>query len=422
MNDSRTDRTRDGAADGATPTDAATAATTTTTPESVPESAPETAPGTTAADASADTAATPPESPPESPPEKVPADRPPPPPPPSSPSSPPPPAPKRGGALAVLALLLALAAAGGTGYLYWLWQQDRAAQETAAVRAAAATRNLDELRADLQAARERIREVEATQDERRQSVANLEEELRQVRNRLAAAAQEEASAERAPTLAETEFLLLLADRELRLAGNPRVALAALREADDRIARLDDPALAGVRAAVNDEIAAVEAVAQVDNAGIALRLDSLAGRIEGLPLRGALTPEPTAAGGNGAAPASGWDRFISRVRDAATGLFRLRRSDAPAAPLLAPDEAFFLYRNVELDLKSARLAVLAGDAANYAAGLGAARTALAEYFQDDDPAVAAVIAAIEELQQRDIAPRWPAISRSVALLRDLGNGE
>jgi uroporphyrin-3 C-methyltransferase len=389
MNDSRTDRTRDGSADGAAPTDAAT-------------------------EASAEAAATPPET--------APTDTPPPPPQPPPEPPPPPRAPKRGGALAVLALLLALAAAGGTGYLYWLLQQDRAVQETTAVRAAAAARNLDELRADLQAARERIREVEATQGERRQALTSLEDELRQVRNRLAAAAQEEASAERAPTLAEIEFLLLLADRELRLAGNPRVALAALREADDRIARLDDPTLAGVRAAVNDEIAAVEAVAQVDIAGIALRLDSLAGRIEGLPLRGALTPEPTAAGGGGAEPAGGWDRFLSRVRDAASGLFRLRRSDAPAAPLLAPDEAFFLYRNVELDLKSARLAVLAGDAANYAAGLGAARAALAEYFQDDDPAVAAVIDAIEELQQRDITPRWPAISRSVGLLRDLGTGE
>ena len=402
MNDSRTDRTRDGAADGADSADAAT------------EPATETATATAEVDANTATAETPPETPPET----ASAEAPPPPP----PQSPPPPAPKRGGIVALLALLLAVAAAGGAGYVYWLLQQERVAQDTAAARAAATARDLDELSADLQAAQQRIREVEAAQDERRQALSNLEDGLRQVRSRLAAAAQEEASAERAPTLAELEFLLLLADRELRLAGNPRVALAALREADDRIARLDDPELAGVRAALNDEIAAVEAVAQVDLAGIALRLDSLAGRIEGLPLRGALAPESAAAGGGGTGAASGWDRFLSSVREAATGLFRVRRSDAPAAPLLAPDEAFFLYRNVELDLKSARLAVLARDAANYAAGLGAARAALAEYFQADDPAVAAVIDAIEELQQRDITPRWPAISRSVSLLRDLGTGE
>lgn len=387
MNDSRTDQTRDDATDGAAPTDATDAS---TEPDvKTPELAP-------AAEASSDPAGDSPQ-----------ADG---------------PAPRRGGALALLALLLALAAAGGTGYLYWLQQQGRAAQETAAAREEAASRELGQLRTQLETTQGRIRDVEATQAERRQALAAFEDELRQVRNRLEAAAREEASAERAPSLAEIEFLLLLADRELRLAGNPRVALAALREADDRIARLEDPALAAVRAAVNDEIAAVEAVASTDVEGIALRLDSLAERIEGLPLRGALAPEPATAAGDGSEAASGWDRFVSRVRSAASGLFRVRRSDAPAAPLLAPDESFFLYRNVELDLKSARLAVLAGDAANYAAGLGAASAALQEYFQHDDPAVAAVIDAVEELQQRDITPRWPAISRSVGLLRELGTGE
>ncbi len=407
MNDSRTEQTRDSATEGAAPKDAATEDTKDTPAVEAPV---ETPPETPAAD-------------------DIRPEPPPPPPPGAAPGSPSADGPrgsepgrKGGGMLAGLALLLALAAAGGTGYLYWLQQQDRAMQETAAARTAAAARNVEDLRATLATTQERIRDVEAAQAERRQALASMEDELRQVRNRLAAAAREEASAERAPSLAEIEFLLLLADRELRLANNPRVALAALREADDRIARLEDPALAGVRAAVNDEIAAVEAVASVDAEGTALRLASLAGRIEGLPLRGALAPEPASGAADDAAAASGWKRFMSRVRSAASGLFRVRRSDAPAAPLLAPDESFFLYRNVELDLKSARLAVLAGDATNYAAGLSAARAALSEYFQADDPAVAAVIEAVDELQQRDITPRWPAISRSVRLLRELGTGE
>ena len=418
MNDSRTEQTRDSAKEGAVPTHAAT----------------EDAKAMPAVEGTADaTTEAPSEPPTEAPSEPPPADdiRPAPPPPPPGATPPGPSADgahgngtgqKRGGMLAGLALLLALAAAGGTGYLYWLQQQDRTAQEAAAARTADAARNVEDLRATLATTQGRIRDVEATQAERRQALASMEDELRQVRNRLAATAREEASAERAPSLAEIEFLLLLADRELRLANNPRVAVAALREADDRIARLEDPALAGVRAAVNDEIAAVEAVTSIDVEGTALRLDSLAGRIEGLPLRGALAPEPTSAAAGDAAAASGWKRFLSRVRSAASGLFRVRRSDAPAAPLLAPDESFFLYRNVELDLKSARLAVLAGDANNYAAGLGAARAALSEYFQTDDPAVAAVVEAIDELQQRDITPRWPAISRSVGLLRELGTGE
>ena len=334
----------------------------------------------------------------------------------AEPPPPPPPPPRRGGLLGVLALLLALAAAGGTGYLYWTQDQARQAQDAVAARQAETARRVDELRSRLDANQRRLEQAESARAERGEALAALESELGELRRWLESVSAERASAERAPSLAEIEYLLRLADRELRLAGNPRVALAALREADRRIARLDDPALAGVRAAVNDEIAAVESVAETDIEGVALRLASLAGRIDGLPLRGSMAPPPASPGDAAGADASGWQRFMARLRGAAAGLFRIRRSDAPAAPLLAPDESFFLYRNVELDLKSARLAALGRDAANYAAGLGSARAALVEYFQRDDPAVTAIVAAIDELQGRDIDPRWPGISRSLELLR------
>ncbi|MGD9387441.1 MAG: uroporphyrinogen-III C-methyltransferase [Gammaproteobacteria bacterium] len=327
-----------------------------------------------------------------------------------------------GGLLALLALVVALAAAGGAIYLYLLQHEGQAARETAVQRVEATERLLADLRAEEAALQRRLAGLEETQAERRQALTLLEQELDVVRGRLQSLEQVETGPERAPSLAELEYLLLIADRELQLADNPRVALAALREADRRLARMDEPALAGARAALNDEIAAVEAVAGVDRAGIALRLDSLAGRIEGLPLRGSLAPPLEGAGSIDDAGASGWDRFVSRVRGAAAGLFRIRRSDEPATPLLAPDESFFLYRNVELDLKSARLAALARDAANYSAGLAGARAALGDYFQADDPAVAAVLEAITELQGRDVEPQWPEISRSLTLLRAAGAGE
>lgn len=332
----------------------------------------------------------------------------------------------RGGALALLALLVAIVAAAGAGYLYWLQQQEQAAQAATAERAEATAAGLAELRAAEDALERRLSALEQAQQTRAETMAALERrvdtQLRAMRERMESLAEVDAGPERAPSLAELEYLLLVADRELHLADNPRVALAALREADRRIARLDDPALAEVRAAVNDEIAAVEAVAGTDQAGIAMRLDSLAGRIEGLPLRGSLAPPPQDGAPADEASASGWQRFVARVRNAAAGLFRIRRSDEPATPLLAPDESFFLYRNVELDLKSARLAVLAGDAANYTAGLASARAALSEYFEAGDPAVAAVLAAVDELQGRAVEPQWPDISRSLALLRDVGTGD
>ena len=297
--------------------------------------------------------------------------------------------------LGFLALLVAFAAAGGVALTWWkiTEPQDTAAQE------------------------DRLRGFDSESEARRKEIESMDAELRRARARVEALAQEDAGPERSPSIAEIEFLLLLAGRELALADNPRVALSALREADQRVARLDDPGLAEVRAAINDEIAAVEAVANTDLDGLAMRIDSLARRVPGLPLRGSLAPEPQPAADD--AEAQGWARVSEKLRNVGADLFRIRRSDTPATPLLAPDESFFLYRNVELDLKSARLAVLGRDQENYRASLASARAALEEYFETSDEAVRSLLAAIEGLEGRDITPEWPEIRRSVDLLRAAG---
>ena len=322
--------------------------------------------------------------------------------------------------LGFLALLIAFAAVGGAAFTWWQLAQQR---EAVGEQQVEASETLAEIRAlvattqdRLALQEERLVELNSEASERRSRLDGLDAELRQARARLEALAAEDAGPERSPSVAEIEFLLLLAGRELELAGNPRVALAALREADQRVARLDDPGLAAVRAAINDEIAAVEAVADVDLEGIAMRLSSLARRVEGLPLRASLAPEPLDGPAAAENDASGWDRLVSRLRAVGSGLFRIRRTDTPATPLLAPDESFFLYRNVELDLKSARLAALGRDPRNYLDSLQAARRALSEYFETSDDAVRSLLSAIEALEREQVAPEWPSISRSLALLR------
>lgn len=317
--------------------------------------------------------------------------------------------------LGLFALLLAFAAAGGAAFTWWeLGQQRRTANDSVEeIRrtVAASDRRLG-------AQEERLAELNREADERRRKLDGLDAELREARARLETLAREEAGPERAPAFAELEFLLLLANRELTLANNPRVALAALREADDRMAQLEDPGLARARAALNDEIAAVEVVASIDLDGIAMRIASLSRRVEGLPLRASLAPPPE-EGTDGGVEEAGWRRLLGRMRDVGAGLFRIRRTDVPAAPLLSPNESFFLYRNIELDLKSARLAVLSRDLQNYVESLASARRAVHAYFETDDEGVQALLAAIEDLEGRDIAPEWPEIRRSLELVRAAG---
>ncbi|NGX17358.1 uroporphyrinogen-III C-methyltransferase [Wenzhouxiangella sp. XN24] len=324
--------------------------------------------------------------------------------------------------LGFFALLVAFAAVGGVAFTWW---QVTEQQEVVAEKTSEAARDLADIRAlvletqaRVAAQDERFSELRSEAEARRRELESLDSEIDEARERMESFAREDFPEERSPAVAEVEYLLLLAARELALADNPRVALAALRKADAQLAALDDPSFAATRRAINEEIAAVEAVADVDLEGLALRLDSLAGRIEGLPLHGSLSPEPLADASAGTEE-TGWKRFLARLRAVTADLFRIRRTDTPAAPLLAPDESFFLYRNIELDLKSARLAVLARDQENFNAGVEAARAALREYFVVEDEAVRAMLDALDELGTRDVTPEWPSIGRSLELLRETG---
>ena len=75
----------------------------------------------------------------------------------------------------------------------------------------------------------------------------------------------------------------LANTQLQLANNPDLAILALIHADDRLIQLSDARLTMVRAALSDELRALETMEKPDIPGIVLTLASLAGIIEALPL-------------------------------------------------------------------------------------------------------------------------------------------
>ena len=183
---------------------------------------------------------------------------------------------------------------------------------------------------------------------------------------------------------------------------------------DEDPRRDIAVVRAVRQAVGNDIAAIEQTAADDGESIALRLGSLAERIQALPIKASLAPEPVA--GASSADDSGWPRFKRRLLEMVSGLFRVRRVDQPAAPLMSAEDLFFLQRNVELDLKAARLAAMAGDSDNYTESLRSARQAVTSYFLQEDPAVESFVAALDELSSRDVVRRWPDISGTVELLR------
>lgn len=225
--------------------------------------------------------------------------------------------------------------------------------------------------------------------------------------------------------AEVRYLLRVANEELNIAHNVKGARAALAAADQRMQNLADPRMTAVRAAVYKEMTQLDALPDPDIEGMALSLGALAEQVDKLPLVQA--ERHLGAKGHGAtgeADAGTWSRLWSRIKGVFDGMVQLRRTETPVRPLLPPKEEYFLYRNLQLELESARTALLNHDTANFRLSLNHALDWLDRYFQADSPAVRSMKSDLKGMLDASLERELPDISQSLHLLeqRYPGNQE
>lgn len=343
--------------------------------------------------------------------------------------TPPAPVKRRGGFLSLLAILLSLAALAASGYVWW--QQEQVASATAQSQSeasgailttrqelAALNGRLDENLARLSGIDAGRGRIESHVDDMRSSVETLTARVHGAEQSIDAVRGISASARNNWIRAEAEYYLQAANSRLQLARDPDAALAALEAADDRLKSLGDPSLYRVRQQLADEIAALRAVPRPDMEGIAHQLNGLAARVEQLPLNNASPGSYQAAAGEDESDQTqgAMDRAKATVSRVITSMVSVKRTDEEAKPLLSRDEEFFLKRNLELQLQTARLALLRGEPANYTESLRTARNWVQTHFITDASTVQSAISTLTDLEKVNIAPGLPDISGSLRLLR------
>jgi uroporphyrin-3 C-methyltransferase len=325
--------------------------------------------------------------------------------------------------LAIAALLIALATLIG-GYFVWHevqrqaeWQQQVLGQIDA--RGTSLDTRLqnfkDRLDSDLAAAERSRRELEAAQRTLASAQSGLEDALGMLRARVSRSHSDW-------TLAEVQYLLQVASLRVQLERDVPTAVAALTGADQRLQALADPGFTGVREAIAHELAALQAVVLPDLPGIALTLDTLAGEVGKLPLKEVQVRAAADDSALVATEAQGdwWQRtqqVLGNIWDALRSLVVVRRNDAPIGPLLAPEQQFFLYENLRLQLATARLAALRGETDIYRSSLKTAAAWLDTHFEAEAAPVAAARGELERLAALDIRPALPDVSVSLRLLRE-----
>jgi uroporphyrin-3 C-methyltransferase len=199
-------------------------------------------------------------------------------------------------------------------------------------------------------------------------------------------------------LADVEAALRVAVQQSAITGSAEPLASALRQAEERLARLAQPRIERVRRALARDIDRVKSVAIADMASLTIKLDEAVRLVDELPLlsqpeRRASAPAsgrkpaspPTDAQAAAAAPEwlqavrDGWSRFATVVADEVRSLVRVTRIEHPEGMLVTPEQAWFLRENLKLRLLNARLALLSRQFDTVQTDLRATQSILERYF-------------------------------------------
>jgi uroporphyrin-3 C-methyltransferase len=245
-------------------------------------------------------------------------------------------------------------------------------------------------------------------------------------------------------LADLEASIRVALQQSAITGSAQPLVIALTQADERLARQDQPRLEGVRRAILQDIERVRAAGAVDVSTLAIRIDEVvrlvdelpllsapqAGRPAARPARGALPAASAASAATApqsaasAAPDPAWIGLLGE-RWAGMGasiwaevrrLVRVTPIDQPEAMLIAPEQAFFLRENLKLRLLNARLALLSRQFDTAQSDLRDALSVLERYFDRSSRRTANATDLVRQVssQARQVAvPRPDATLAAIA---------
>lgn len=322
----------------------------------------------------------------------------------------------------VLLCLAALAAIGASGYtLYELRKAQKQLDSLADKQGklAGIQASIDQLRSANRKLQQSLNEQAARQAEQAAKQESLAAGL-------AAAGRKTGNDDRNWLLADIRHLLTVAVQRLTLDRDVTVALAAMQSADDRLRDYNDPDLLPLRRQLTADINSLRAVNPVDISGLALYLIDTSARVEKLPLKPLPKDEKTGSAGTGGkgeqSQKSTWRRLVDEITDTLKGLVRVYHKGEGSTISLMPDQRYYLYQNLRLQLATATRAVLHRQTRDFHTSVKIIQDWLRDNFDTNAPAVSNILDALARMEKIDLQPKLPDISSSLETVRSLARGK
>ena len=301
-----------------------------------------------------------------------------------------------------------------------VWQKFNAIQEQLARQSADATSQSAQASATAKQAQDLALEAAA-------KLAVLEARLAEVtlqRSQLEELMQSLSRSRDENLVVDIESSLRLAQQQAQLTGSVEPLTAALKSAEQRIARAAQPRLAQVQRALARDSARIKGTALADTPSLLVRLDELVNQVDDLPVANAVgqargTDAPKVK--PGAAPTEWWAPWWKVVHDELRSLVRVSRVENPDAALLSPDQAFFLRENLKLKLLNARLGLLSRQIDSARSDLATASVSLGKFFDASSRKTQNAAQLLHQVQAQMKSLEIPRIDESLAALSTAAAG-
>jgi uroporphyrin-3 C-methyltransferase len=215
-------------------------------------------------------------------------------------------------------------------------------------------------------------------------------------------------------LADIDAAIRVGSQQSAITGSAEPLISALRQAEERLARINLPRTERVRRAISRDIDRARAVSLTDIASLTIKLDEAVRLADELPLlsqperRSAVVAAAARqAGPPGAGDGVGnnryltwlsdtWNAVAGRVWSEVRSLVRVTRIENPEAVLVAPEQSWFLRENVKLRLLNARLALMSRQFDTAQSDLRDVQSALERYFDRSSRRVGTTIELVRQV--------------------------
>ncbi len=219
-------------------------------------------------------------------------------------------------------------------------------------------------------------------------------------------------------LQEVKYLLNVANQRAVLAHDVTGAIQALQMADKQLETLSDYRLHPLRAEIAEELMSLQSLTTLDIPGMAIQLQTMAAHVNKLRVKKGpevdFSNEPELAE-QAVTDTPAWKQAIADIWQQLRSLVVIRHEQTGEAAVLAPEQRYFLYQNLRLQLESARLALLNADTDSFQHSLKTATAWLEHYFTGDERD--AMLATLNSLATQKIDVSIPDISGSLNWLEE-----